>query len=71
MLDQKYNPWLLEVNLSPGCAERTAWLQELLDKMTDGLFDILESKIITISDNFSMDLRNYLLQSKARNHSIS
>ena len=42
MLDRKLNPWLLEVNLSPACAERTEWLVDMLDRMTDGLFDMIE-----------------------------
>ena len=34
MLDKKLNPWLLEVNLSPACAERTDWLVNMLDNAT-------------------------------------
>jgi hypothetical protein len=41
-LDYKLNPWLLEVNLSPACVERTPWLGEMLDDMTSGLFEIIE-----------------------------
>jgi tubulin monoglycylase TTLL3/8 len=39
ILDYKLNPWLIEVNLSPACAERTEWLTEMLDNMTEGLLD--------------------------------
>lgn len=61
MLDTKLNPWLLEVNLSPACAERTPWLVNMLDRMADGLFDLIESKFTKISDDFKGPLRNYLL----------
>ena len=26
VLDRELNPWVIEVNLSPACAERTPWL---------------------------------------------
>ena len=60
MLDKNFNPWLIEVNLSPACAERTPWLTEMLDKMADGLFDILEIKIANISNDFKGKLKTYL-----------
>lgn len=41
ILDQYYNPWLLEVNLSPACSERTEWLTEMLDDMAYGLLNIV------------------------------
>jgi hypothetical protein len=46
--------------LSPACAERTPWLTEMLDKMADGLFDILEIKIANISNDFKGKLKTYL-----------
>jgi hypothetical protein len=46
VLDKKLNCWLLEVNMSPACAERTTWLSEMLDDMADGLLTIIEKKII-------------------------
>eukprot|EP00826_Nyctotherus_ovalis_P042405 TRINITY_DN4358_c0_g1_i15.p1 TRINITY_DN4358_c0_g1~~TRINITY_DN4358_c0_g1_i15.p1 ORF type:complete len:324 (-),score=67.05 TRINITY_DN4358_c0_g1_i15:256-1227(-) len=30
VLDYKLNPWLIEVNLSPACSERTDWLVDML-----------------------------------------
>ena len=34
-------PWLLEVNLSPACAERTPWLTAMLDEMMEGLVKVV------------------------------
>jgi len=46
ILDRTYKPWLLEVNLSPACAERTGWMKEMLDCMSEGLLEIvLESSV--------------------------
>lgn len=41
LLDEFFNPWLLEVNLSPACAERTEWLSEMLDDMGYGMLQIV------------------------------
>jgi Tubulin-tyrosine ligase family len=56
ILDYKLNPWLIEVNLSPACAERTEWLTEMLDCMTDGLLDTIEAKLLKIHDDFDGEL---------------
>jgi len=39
------SPWLIEVNLSPACAERTSYLTEMLNSMGDGILDMVEVKI--------------------------
>lgn len=41
MLDEYCKPWLLEVNLSPACAERADWLHEMLDNMAESMFNII------------------------------
>ena len=46
VIDKKLNCWLIEANMSPACAERTPWLTEMLDDMSDGLLSILEKKIL-------------------------
>ena len=67
MLDRKLRPWLLEVNLSPACAERTPWLVSMLDRATDGLFDLLEQKIAKVTDDFKGKLKSYLLKQRRKN----
>jgi tubulin monoglycylase TTLL3/8 len=56
LLDHSLTPWLLEVNLSPACAERTGWLTELLDNMTEGLLDAIEAKMLRIHEDFDPEL---------------
>ncbi len=46
LLDHKYTPWLLEVNLSPACSQRTAWLSEMLVQMTLGLLQVVLPKAL-------------------------
>ena len=41
ILDEKLDPWLIEVNLSPACNERTEWLTKMLDDMSLDLLSYL------------------------------
>ena len=56
ILDYRLTPWLIEVNLSPACAERTEWLTDMLDSMTEGLLDTIEAKILRLHEDFEPDL---------------
>lgn len=38
VLDKKFNPWVIEINLSPACAERAEWLTKMLD---DSALDLI------------------------------
>jgi len=58
---------LLEVNLSPACAERTEFLVTMLDRMATGLFDHLERRINKVSDDFKGELKTYLSQKRTPN----
>jgi tubulin monoglycylase TTLL3/8 len=64
MLDEQFEPWLIEVNLSPACMERTNWLIDMLDRSAEGLFDHIEDKLSKLSDDFNDSLKEYLNNKK-------
>ena len=37
VVDKDLNIWLIEVNMSPACAERQPWLFDMLNDMATGL----------------------------------
>jgi hypothetical protein len=45
VLDRDLDPWLIEVNLSPACSQRTDYLKQMLESMSDGILDHIETKI--------------------------
>lgn len=46
VLDKKLNPWVIEINLSPACAERADWLTKMLDDSALDLIQYLQNKIL-------------------------
>lgn len=46
ILDQSLKPWVIEVNLSPACNERTDFLTKMLDDMTMDVLQHIENRII-------------------------
>ena len=59
MLDKNLNPWLIEINLSPACSERTPWLTKMLDDMALDLVGWLEKRILLSSnEDFNDELKS-------------
>jgi glutathione synthase/RimK-type ligase-like ATP-grasp enzyme len=46
IVDEHLRPWVIEVNLSPACNERTDWLTKMLDDMSMDLLYHVEQKLI-------------------------
>ena len=57
LLDNHLKPWLIEVNLSPACSERTEWLTEMLDNFTDGLLNMIEAKLLRGCEDYDTELK--------------
>lgn len=53
ILDQLLDPWLIEVNLSPACNERTEWLTKMLDDMSYDMLSFIEGKILLSTDEWN------------------
>ena len=62
VLDEHLNPWVIEINLSPACKERTPWLTKMLDDSALDLVLWLERRILfgtqMEKENFSRELRD-------------
>ena len=61
VLDSNLDPWLIEINLSPACAERQPWLTQMLDDMAFDLLNWIEGKVITTQESGNL---SKLLKSK-------
>ena len=46
ILGEDLQPWVIEVNLSPACNERTEWLTKMVDDMCLDLLSHLEQRIL-------------------------
>jgi tubulin monoglycylase TTLL3/8 len=46
VLDDKMHPWIIEINLSPACAEREEWLKKMLDDSALDLLNHLQNKVL-------------------------
>jgi len=46
VLDEELNPWVIEVNLSPACSERTEWLTQMLNDSCLDLLRHIQSRIL-------------------------
>jgi hypothetical protein len=58
-LDSELNPWLLEVNLSPACAERTQFLKDMVNGSAKSLFEILKLKEKNYKAKFFSDVEKF------------
>lgn len=45
VVDKDLTLWLIEVNMSPACAERQPWLVEMLDDMATGVVNMIQAKV--------------------------
>jgi hypothetical protein len=50
ILDESLRPWVIEVNLSPACNERTEWLTKMVDDMCLDLLTHVEQRILMQTD---------------------
>ena len=46
ILDEQLRPWVIEVNLSPACNERTEWLTKMVDDMSMDLLYHVEQRVL-------------------------
>ena len=52
VLDEQFKPWLIEINMSPGCSSRNDWIKDMLENMTFGALDIIEEMAFKLHSNF-------------------
>ena len=57
IVDEQFAPWVIEVNLSPACAERTAFLTKFLDDMSIDLVGFMEQKVILSNDSWEFQFK--------------
>ena len=52
VVDKDLKLWLIEVNMSPACAERQPWLTSMLDDMATGVVNLIQSKVTAYRESF-------------------
>ena len=67
-MDESLSPWVIEINLSPACAERADWLSKMLDESQVDLLTHVENKILVTFgyDHWGTELKEKL--KIAKNH---
>lgn len=62
VLDEGFNPWVIEINLSPACSERADWLSKMLDDSHIDLLSHVENKILLAfgNDHWGPDFKDKL-----------
>ena len=52
VVDKDLKLWLIEVNMSPACAERQPWLTSMLDDMATGVVNLIQAKVTSYRESF-------------------
>lgn len=65
VLDEDLNPWVIEVNLSPACQERAAWLTQMLDDSCLDLLSHVQTRILLANPADSWSPEMAALREKA------
>ena len=52
VVDKDLKLWLIEVNMSPACAERQPWLTSMLDDMATGVVNLIQAKVTAYRESF-------------------
>ena len=61
VVDKDLHLWLIEVNMSPACAERQPWLVEMLDDMAGGLVSMIMAKVNAHRDSIEANNQTSLM----------
>jgi hypothetical protein len=59
VIDEELKCWLIEVNMSPACAERKGqtWLRSMTEDMADGMLNLIENKILVDMASKNLDFK--------------
>lgn len=61
VVDKDLKLWLIEVNMSPACAERQPWLIAMLDDMATGVVNLVTAKVTAHRESFDYGLAQSIL----------